>query len=419
MRRPVTIAVVGAGARGRAYAHYALVHPDEASIVAVAEPRPPYREAFAARHAIADDRVYATWAELARRPQLADAVIIATPDALHVEPALAFATQGYAVLLEKPMAPTEEGCRRVVEAAERHGVLLTVGHVLRYTPFTRILKGLVDEGRIGEIVSIQHLEPVGYWHYAHSYVRGNWRREDESTFMLLAKSCHDLDWIRYVMGRACVRVSSFGSLTHFRASERPEGAGERCVDCAVEPTCPYSAVRFYRRALGEPRGSYWVEIITPDVSESGVMTALRHGPYGRCVYASDNDVVDHQVVNMEFDGGRTAGFTMTAFTPVADRKTRLFGTRGYLEGDGRRLRIYDFLSERTDTIDARPPGRAGAESGHGGGDFGLMRAFVAAVAQGDPAAINTTPREILESHLMAFAAERSRREGRVVTLDRM
>jgi predicted dehydrogenase len=410
LTRPVTVAVVGAGARGRAYAGYALAHPEEATVVAVAEPRPPYRDWFAGVHGIAADRVFTTWEELAARPRLADAVIVATPDALHVEPAAALAERGYAILLEKPMAPTEDGCRRVVDVVRRTGVLFAVGHVLRYTPYTVALKALLDQGVVGDVVSVQQLEPIGFWHFAHSYVRGNWRNEAESTFMLLAKSCHDLDWIRFVVGDRCLRVSSFGNLSHFKPSERPAGAGDRCIDCAVEPTCPYSAARFYRRALADPHLRYWVEIVTRDVSAEGVESALRDGPYGLCVYASDNDVADHQVVNMEFSGGQTASLSVTAFTPQAPRMSRIFGTRGYIDGNGRAFSVFDFLTESTRVVEPE------WGEGHGGGDEGLVRAFVAAVAAGDPSRIRTSPVEILESHLMAFAAERSRRERCVVDL---
>jgi predicted dehydrogenase len=357
---------------------------------------------------------FTMWEDLAARPRLADAAIVATPDALHVGPAIALAERGYAILLEKPMAPTEAGCRDVVEAVGRTGVLLAVAHVMRYTPYTRSLKAILDSGRIGEVVDVQHLEPVGYWHYAHSYVRGNWRNEAESTFLLLAKSCHDLDWIRFVVGAPCVRVSSFGSLSHFTTSDRPVGAADRCLWCPVEASCPYSAVRFYRRALADPALRYWVEIITPDVTPTGVERALRDGPYGRCVYASDNDVVDHQVVAMEFAGGQTAAFTVSGFTPIARRMTRISGTRGFVDGDGRQLRCFDFLSEAHDVVDTAPAGSGLASGGHGGGDEGLLLAFSRAVATGDPSAIETTPAEILESHLIAFAAERARREGRVV-----
>ena len=413
-RGPVTVAVVGAGARGRAYARLVAAHPDLARVVAVAEPRAAYRNRFGEEHGIPEGLRFTSWEGLAGRPRLADAAIVATPDALHVAPAVALADRSYAILLEKPMAPTEAGCRAVVDAVHRTGVLLAVGHVLRYTPYSRALRAILDAGRIGSVVSVQHLEPVGYWHFAHSYVRGNWRNERESSSLLLAKSCHDLDWIRFVIGAPCRRLSSFGSLSHFRSSERPEGAGDRCVDCAIEPSCPYSAVRFYRRALADPALRYWVEIITSDVSAAGVDEALRHGPYGRCVYASDNDVVDHQVVNMEFGGGETAAFTVTAFTPVARRLTRIFGTRGFIDGDGRQLTCFDFLTESTAVIDTATGGTGLAGGGHGGGDEGLLLAFVNAVRRGDRSQVDTTPDEILESHLMAFAAERSRREGRTV-----
>ena len=178
---------------------------------------------------------------------------------------------------------------------------------------------------IGDIVSIQHLEPVGYWHQAHSYVRGNWRKESESSSMLLAKSCHDLDWIRYIMGARCVAVSSFGSLKHFRKEEKPSGAGERCLDCSYEPRCPYSALKIYLGRIEKGQVEWPVNVITEDVSREGVQAALRDGPYGRCVYECDNDVVDNQVVNLLFEGGRTAAFTMTGFSEYQDRKTRIFG----------------------------------------------------------------------------------------------
>lgn len=414
--KQVTIAVVGAGNRGQAYSGWVGAHPDRARVVAVAEPRDFQRKQLAADYDIPPDQVFSSWDDLARAGRIADAVIVATQDAMHVEPAVTFADLGYHLLLEKPMATTEEDCRRIVDAVERNGVLFAVGHVMRYSPYTRALKAILDDGRLGDIVSIQHLEPIGYWHHAHAYVRGNWRRESESSFMLMTKSCHDMDWLRYIVGRPYTRVSSFGGRAHFRPENKPEGAADRCLDCPdeIESRCPYSAKRIYFRALEQ--GRRWpVFVLTDDRSEAGLERALREGPYGRCVYASDNDVVDHQVVSMEFEGGVTANFTMTAFGPMTHRKTRIFGTRGYLDGDGEKFSVYDFLTERTETIDAYGGG-PDAGTGHGGGDAGAMDAFVAAVASGDPSLILSGPRETLESHLVVFAAERARREGRVVTL---
>ncbi|WP_246608988.1 Gfo/Idh/MocA family protein [Nonomuraea rhizosphaerae] len=402
----VTLAVVGAGSRGTAYARHA-VRSGAARVVAVADPRGSRRD----RHPGAAQ--YESWRELAALSRQADAVIIATQDADHVEPAVRFAELGYDILLEKPMAVSEDDCRAIVAAAERSDAIFAVCHVLRYTPYTRALKALLDSGRIGEIVSIQHLEPVGWWHQAHSYVRGNWRRSDESTFMLLAKSCHDLDWLVHLTGRRVSRVSSFGGLKHFTPANRPAGAADRCLDCAVEPVCPYSAKRIYLPLAG--RDSWPVNVLTDDVSESGVLDALRTGPYGRCVYACDNDVVDHQVVNMEFDGGATASFTMTAFTPALHRQTRIFGTHGSIEGDGDRLTVTDFLTRETETVETRPTGDGTARGGHGGGDEGLVEAFLTAVRTRDRSAVLSSPGESLHSHLVAWAAERSRLKGEVVS----
>lgn len=411
---PVRLLLVGAGSRGLGYAAWVAAHPERARIVGVAEPRPAQRDQVAAAHGLTGAAVADDWRGLL--DQRADAVIIATPDALHVEPAIGFADRGLHLLLEKPMAPTADECRRIVDAVHRNRVLLAVCHVLRYTRYTERLKQLVESGRIGEVVSVDHLEPVGYWHQAHSFVRGNWANAARSSPMLLQKSCHDLDWIRYVVGQPCTRVASFGGLHHFRPERRPAGAAERCLDCAVEADCAYSAPRFY---LGRVRGGHtgWpVDVITDDRTEAGVLAALRDGPYGRCVYACDNDVVDHQVVNLEFASGATATFTMTGFTRQRDRETRVFGTRGELFGNGTTIEVHDFLGDRTEVIDTGLASDGSIATGHGGGDGGLMDAFVAAVADHDPARIRSGADESLETHLMVFAAETARRDGRVVAL---
>ncbi|HSK37681.1 MAG TPA: Gfo/Idh/MocA family oxidoreductase, partial [Actinomycetota bacterium] len=413
--RPVTLAVLGAGNRGNAHGDWALANPERARVVAVTEPREVRRRRFADRHGLPDDGVFASWEDLAGRGRVADAVLICTQDAMHAEPAVAFAELGYHVLLEKPMATTEADCRRIVGAVERAGVIFAVCHVLRYTPYTALVKQVVDAGRLGQVVSVQHLEPVGFLHQAHSYVRGAWRNQGAATFMLMAKSCHDLDWLQYVVGRSIRRVASFGSLTHFRPENRPAGAADRCLDCGVEPACPYSAVRFYSRCL--ERGAGWpLDAVIERDTEDDLLAALRHGPYGRCVYAGDNDVVDHQVVAMEFDGGPTGSFVMTGFNAGGHRRTRLFGTHGELEGDGETVRVHDFLTGTAEVVAARAPGDATAGGGHGGGDWGRMDAFVRAVATGDAAHVLSGPRASLEAHLVAFAAERARLDGVVATV---
>jgi len=415
--KPVTAVVAGAGARGTTYASFALENPDRFQIVGVADHKEWNRQHFAEAHKIPPQAVFDDWRKLADQPKMADMVIIATQDAMHAEPAIAFAKKGYAILLEKPMAPNLADCERIYQAVKQAGVLFGVCHVMRYTGYTKALKKLLDEGAVGEIVSIQHLEPVGYWHQSHSFVRGNWRNTVESSCMLLAKSCHDLDWIRHIAGVKCLSVSSFGSLFHFKKSQKPAAAGAalRCTECAFEPECAYSAKKIYFSRLAKGETGWPVDVLTPIPTLESVTEALENGPYGRCVYECDNDVVDHQVVNLEFEGGRTAVFTMTAFNAGADRKTRIFGTQGEIYGDGQKIEVFNFLTHQKRVVDTE----AGDETtlgGHGGGDFGLIEAFVAAVAANDPSLILTGADESIETHRMVFSSEQARLEHRVVDL---
>ncbi len=423
-KKQITAIIAGAGGRGMTYAQFAQEHPDRLRIVGVAEPREWNRQFMVDTYNLPAENVYSDWRDLAARPRFADMVIVATQDAMHVDPAVAFARQGYAMLLEKPMAPNEADCRRIIQAVKENAILFGVCHVMRYTHYTQMLKQVVDSGAIGEVVSVQHLEPVGYWHQAHSFVRGNWRNETESSFMLLAKSCHDLDWLRYIIGESCQSVSSFGSLKHFRKSEKPAEAGDatRCLHCAYEPRCPYSAKKIYiEDRLSKGYTGWPVDVLTPEPTLETVTAALENGPYGRCVYECDNDVVDHQVVNMLFARDKTATFTMTAFNKANHRKTRIFGTRGEIYGDGEKIEVFDFLTDQTQIIDtektsATADDEGSALGGHGGGDYGLMNAFVSAVCENDPSRILSGPDGSLETHRMVFAAERARHENSVVNL---
>ena len=343
-------------------------------------------------------------------------MVIATQDTEHAEPAAALAEIGYHVLLEKPMAATEPDATRIVEAARTAGVVLAVCHVLRYTPYARRLGRILDSGLLGDVVTVEHLEPVGWWHQAHSYVRGAWGREAESSPMLLAKSVHDIDWLNHIVGRPASRVASFGGLHHFRPERRPDGAADNCLDCPVEPTCPYSAPRLYLGCLGNPALEAWpLSTVTEARTPDGVIDALRSSRYGRCVYAGDNDVVDHQVVSIEYDNGTTASFTMTGFTAPRPRQTRICGSHGFLEGDGRELYVTDFRTGDRQTVGGARDTTVDAASGHGGGDRGIVDAFLDAVGRGDASAL-TSPEESLESHRVAWAAERARREHRVVEI---
>ncbi|XP_068161296.1 putative oxidoreductase YteT isoform X2 [Antennarius striatus] len=419
MTRLVRVLVVGAGCRGQIYSRFAYIHPERMEVVGVADPRKFARTELQRQHNILDENVFEDWHKMVEREKFADAVLICTPDRLHKEPTVAFAMKGYHILLEKPMATTAEDCKIIMEVCNRSGVMLSVGHVLRYDPTINQIKELIDIGVIGDLIHIQHLEPVGAYHFAHSYVRGNWRNESESSFSLLAKSCHDIDLIHHWAGpRRWVKISSFGSLSHFRKESKPAGAADRCLDCSVEKDCPYSACKIYLDSVKEGNTGFPVSIICqnsyPDIES--VTEVLRTGPYGRCVYECDNDVCSNQVVNLEFEGGVTAAFTMIAFTEkICQRNTTIYGSKGELSYDGHEIRVFDFLTKGSTryTPSKDSPIHFGM-SGHGGADYHLMDAFISAVANNDPSLIRSGLEETLMSHLLVFEAERSRLESRVV-----
>lgn len=417
--RTIKIIVAGVGGRGAIYASY-FNKVDGINIVGLAEPRHEYRHPIEQECEVPNDNLFDDWRDMAQRDKFADLVVIATQDRMHVEPVIAFAEKGYHILLEKPMAPDIEGCQAIFDAVKRNQVNLVVCHILRYTDYTQKIKEITDSGVIGEIVSIEHLEPVRFWHQAHSFVRGNWGNSTDSSSMLLAKSCHDIDWIRYIMNKQCQKVSSFGSLFHFRKEEQPEGAAERCLNCPenIEKTCPYSAKRFYFRRLNTKDLGWPLNVLNATPTRESITEALKNGPYGRCVYSCDNDVVDHQVVNMEFEEGRTASFTMTAFTAEGGRKTKIFGTQGEIVGDSSTIKVHNFLTGKCEVIDTKASSDD-IQGGHGGGDWRIVESVATALKDGSSEQILTGPEVSLESHLMVFAAEKSRLEKRIVKMSEL
>lgn len=412
---PVTIAIVGGGGRGRGYAKWVAEHPERATVVALAEPDPARAALVLSDHPAGQVQLFDEWRALLAAGRVADAVLVCTQDEMHTEPAIAFLEAGWDVLLEKPMAPTEDECRRIAEAARRAEGIFAVCHVLQYTAYTRMLKELLASDAVGEVVSIQHLEPVGWWHMAHSFVRGNWRKEAESSFMLLAKSCHDIAWLEHVTGQPIVASASFGSLKHFRPENQPEGAADRCLDCRLKDSCAYSATKIYLDRVAAGETGWPMDVLVPEPTVENITEALTTGPYGRCVYRCDNDVVDHQVVAMEFADGATGTFTMTAFDNLGHRLTRIFGTQGRIVCDGETISVLDFRTGEEVVHDTQVRAGANAGEGHGGGDGGLMDAFVHAVATRDDSVLSSGTEATLSSHLAVFAAERARRERQVVS----
>jgi predicted dehydrogenase len=412
MTEPVTAVLCGAGGRGfYAYGPYAAAHPDELRFVAVAEPVRERRERFAATHGIPPERCFDSWEGLFAAGRLADACFNMTQDQDHLPSTLAALAAGYDVLLEKPMANRLGDTVALVQAAEREGRLLQICHVLRYTPFFSTLHAILASGRLGEIVTVEHRENVAYWHMAHSFVRGSWRSAASSSPMLLAKCCHDLDILVWNLAAPVERLSSVGSLLHFRPENAPPGATERCTDpCPAGDVCPFDARRLY---LDMERVTWPVTAITTDLTYEGRLHALRSGPYGRCAYKCDNDVVDHQVVTMQLAGGASVVLVMHGHSHDEHRSMRYDGTRATLRGRfgyaGSSIEIHDHLTGRVEQV-AIPE----ATSGHGGGDFGVVRSFVRALRGAEQPL--TSARVSLESHLLAFAAEEARLSGGTVDM---
>ncbi len=404
--RPVTAITLGAGARGNVYGGYALAYPDELNIVGVAEPVPLRNERYTAKHNIPESNRFDTWERVFERPKFADAVIITTPDNLHYGPCMAALKAGYDVLLEKPIAPTEKECRDILSLARQTGRIVAVCHVLRYAPYFVQLREIIHSGAIGELVSIQHLEPIEHIHMSHSYVRGNWHDRHATTPIILAKSCHDLDILRWLVGKPCKDIVAMGGLKWFRKENAPAGSTARCLDgCAVEDTCPYSAMKIYYRN----RTWTYVFDLPEDNNLQGeaILEALRTTNYGRCVYRMDNNQEDHYVSTMRFEGDVTAAFSMEAFSGYSGRRTRVMGSMGDIVGDMDVFTLTDFRTGKKSVYEA------GGDGGHGGGDWRLARDWVQAVSQQNPSLLTSTIDASIESHLMGFMAEKSRETGRI------
>jgi len=404
--RPVRVITLGAGSRGNVYGGYALRYPEELDIVGVAEPIALRNERYTQKHNIPEENRFPTWERVFDRPKFADAVLISTPDNLHYGPCMAALKAGYDVLLEKPIAPTEQECRDILAMTKKTGRVVAVCHVLRYAPYFVQLREMIQSGAIGQLVSIQHIEPIGHVHMSHSYVRGNWHDRNATTPIILAKSCHDLDILRWMVGKPCKQIVAMGGLHWFKKENAPAGSTDRCMDgCAVEGSCPYSAMKIYYR---ERHRTHVFDLPQePEKQGDAILAALRTTNYGRCVYKMDNNQDDHYITSMQFDGGVTASFSMEGHTSYEGRRTRVMGSMGDIVGDMETFTLSDFRTGKRTVYD-----QSSGDS-HGGGDWRLVRDWIQAVTQQNPALLTSTIDASIESHVMGFMAEKSRTTGRI------
>nr|WP_294905458.1 Gfo/Idh/MocA family oxidoreductase [uncultured Lacibacter sp.] len=406
--KPITVITCGAGSRGNVYGNYAVQYPAQMDIVGVAEPIAIRNERYAKKHNIQDQNRFNTWEDVFKKPKFADAVLITTPDNLHYGPCMKALQMGYHVLLEKPISPSEKECRDILALAKKTGKIVAVCHVLRYAPYFEELRKIMQSGVLGKIMSVQHLEPIEHTHMSHSYVRGNWHNSKETTPIILAKSCHDLDILRWMIGKQSKTIHALGNVGWFKKANAPEGSTARCTDgCKVEATCPYSALKQYYR---ERKRTYVFDM--PDDKEKHgdhIMEKLKTTNYGRCVYRMENDQPDHYTTNILFDDDITVSFSMEAFTSYEGRRTRVMGSLGDLVGD-----MFSFT--HTDFLTGKQTEWKNATDMHGGGDWRLVANWLEAVSKNDATLLTSTIDASIESHLMGFAAEQSRKENKVVEI---
>ncbi len=415
MNKKLTCVIVGMGSRGKnAYGAEFLTLKDRIQVVAIAEQDEERRTIGGDEHDIPSEMRFASAEELFAQPKLADLALICTQDRQHVPHAILALRKGYHVMMEKPISPDLTHLQEILRVAKEEDRKVVVCHVLRYTPFFGMIKDAIDQGRLGKVVNIQALENVRYWHQAHSFVRGNWRREDETSPMILAKCCHDLDYLIWLTGSKCERVSSFGSLFFFKPENAPEGAAKRCLDgCKAKEECPYDAekIYLYNKDTGVLAGhTDWpVDVLSEHPTEETIRKTIEEGPYGRCAFYCDNDVVDNQIVNMQMEDGSVLSLTMSAFTSNGGRTIKVMGTHGDLWGDMDQniIKITEFGKE-TEVIDLGKLERDFA--GHGGGDRGLVLALLDYM-EGKESKTITTLETSVESHLVALAAEESRQKN--------
>jgi predicted dehydrogenase len=412
--KSVAVALIGAGNRGRfVFGRYAQRHPDRMRVVALAEPREDRRRVTAAEHGLPAEHVFDDWRMLFAAGLELDGVIIATGDTDHVEPALEAFARGHHVLLEKPIALDAADCVRVVEASERAGRILQIGHVLRYMDFYTRVHEVAASGRLGQLQLVDLREHVSYWHMAHSYVRGKFRKRALAAPFLIAKSCHDLDILAWLAERPATQVSSFGSLASYVPERAPAGAPERCsADCPVQASCPWDAERFYL-APEERVARHWPWTdLSADPSREARIRALRESDYGRCVFQCDNDVMDHQIVSVAFEGGLLATLGVHGCASEERRTVRISGTHGELRGvlQTGLIEVSRHGDPQVETV------RTEGSVGHASGDRNLLDHFCDAVRRGAREDVRASGRVALESHLLGFAAERARIEGRVVDM---
>ena len=406
--RYIKIAVIGAGVRGTNLARKVRTSGLPAVISAVAEPDDNKRNSFLKEFGLDEQLTFRTWEELISSKIHCDAVIIATLDNQHAGPALASLEAGWHILIEKPLSDKFSDCLKIVRTQKQKNKVIAVCHTLRFMEGYRKVKDVAGSGEIGEIIHIEHMEAISNVRFAHNYVRNRWSQEKLNTFLLLHKCSHDIDFIAWLLHDECKKVSSFGSLKYFTPVNAPAGSTKKCTDgCLLVDNCQYNAIRLY---VDGPLEEWPARDVCRIHTREAHMEALLTGPFGNCVWKGGNDVVDHQVVMMEFERGATATCTLTGFSASNGRRVRVQGTKGELLFDEANSLIYitEFQNSRKTTLNISKP-----ESYHPE-DQNIVNEWLLSVINNS--AVTVDAGEALRTHAIVFAAEKSRDESQTIMM---
>jgi len=413
-----TVAVIGCGSRGLDSYSMCMQKHGGFKLVAACDIRQVKLDLATNTYGVPKENCFLDEEEFFKEKR-ADVCVVATQDRQHVNHAIKALKCGYDVLVEKPISPSKEECEKLLEAQKKYNKVVIVCHVLRYAQTYLNVYKMIEEGKIGQLIDIHAIEQVSFWHIAHSYVRGNWRKKEETSPMILAKCCHDLDLLQWYANSRCKTISSIGSLSFFKKENQPKDASDRCKDCKYKTTCPYSAEYVYIqrwKANGCPETMWPENVVCTEypLTEEKIRKAYEGNQYGSCVFSCDNDVVDHQQTNILFENGVTANLDMIGFTQNCGRIYRFHGTKGeiVLDEEKCRIEIKEFAKDPVIIPFTELPDVSG---GHGGGDMGLINTLYTALVKGE--STQTTLEASVESHLMSFAAEDSRLEdGKLIKL---
>ncbi len=419
MSKILTVAIIGCGSRGCfVYGNTMFAQKDKFKIVALCDGDADKLRRYRAAYGIDEKNVFLSEVEFFKCRR-ADVIVIATQDRDHVRMCLSALKLGYDVLLEKPISPLKRELRELLNAQKKYGGKVVVCHVLRYAPSFMKVKEILNDGSLGRLVCMETIEHATYWHHAHGFVRGNWRREEDTSPMIMQKCCHDLDLICFYADANCDSVYSIGDLSFFTRENMPYGAAERCYDCKYLSSCAYSAENIYIKRwkqAGSPENAWPYNVCCTDIptTEDKLRAAIVKSEYGRCVFACDNDVVDNQKVEMLFENGVKVSHTMTGFTAQSGRRMVFHCTYGEMIFDESedKLSVFKYGGDKEEYIISQIGFQDVSTFGHGGGDAALIDDFYDVVAFGKEP--KTSLSASVESHLIAIASEESRKSGRVI-----